>query len=78
VLALEESMISGSLQEMDVAWLKILALDARKVLHSNKFEKRQSAYWRIMWRAYLKILTGLMILINEINSSLALLEKREV
>ena len=44
VLALEESMNSGSLQEMDVAGLKTLALEARKVLHSNKFEKRQSAY----------------------------------
>jgi hypothetical protein len=44
VLTLEESMNSGSLQEMDIAGLKTLALEARKVLHSNKFEKRQSAY----------------------------------
>ncbi len=46
VLSLKESMNSGSgsLQEMDVAGLKTLAQEARKVLHSNKFEKRQSAY----------------------------------
>ena len=46
VLALKESMNSGSesMQEMDVAGLKNLAQEARKVLHSHKFEKRQSAY----------------------------------
>ena len=46
VLALKESMNSGSesMQEMDVAGLKTLAQEARKVLHSHKFEKRQSAY----------------------------------
>jgi hypothetical protein len=46
VLALKESINSGSesMQEMDVAGLKTLAQEARKVLHSHKFEKRQSAY----------------------------------
>ena len=46
VLALKQSMNSGSesMQEMDVAGLKTLAQNARKVLHSHKFEKRQSAY----------------------------------
>ena len=46
VLALKESMNSGSesIQEMDVEGLKTLAQEARKVLHSHKFEKRQSAY----------------------------------
>ena len=46
VLALKESINSGSgsLQEMDLAGLKILAQAAREVLHANKFEKRQSAY----------------------------------
>jgi hypothetical protein len=44
MLALKESMNSGSLQEMDVAGLKTLAQEAKKVLHANKFEKRQSAY----------------------------------
>ena len=46
VLALKESINSGSesMQEMDVAGLKNLAQEARKVLHSHKFEKRQSAY----------------------------------
>ena len=44
VLALKESRNSGSLQEMDLAGLKALAKEARKVLHANKFEKRQSAY----------------------------------
>ncbi len=46
VLALREIKESGSksLQEMDLAGLKILAKDAKKVLHSHKYEKRQSAY----------------------------------
>ena len=46
VLALKESMNSGSesMQEMDIAGLKNLAQEARKILHSHKFEKRQSAY----------------------------------
>jgi len=46
VLTLKESMNSGSgsIQEMDVVGLKTLAQEARKVLHSHKFEKRQSAY----------------------------------
>ncbi len=46
VLALKESMESGSgsFQEIDLAGLKTLAREARKVLHSYKFEKRQSAY----------------------------------
>jgi hypothetical protein len=46
VLALREIKESGagSLQEMDLAGLKILAKEARKVLHSHKYEKRQSAY----------------------------------
>ena len=46
VLALKESMNSGSesMQKMDVAGLQPLAKEARKVLHSHKFEKRQSAY----------------------------------
>jgi hypothetical protein len=46
VLALKESMNSGSesMQEMDIAGLKTLAQEARKALHSHKFEKRQSAY----------------------------------
>jgi hypothetical protein len=46
VLALKESVNSGSgsMKEMDVAGLKTLAQEARKVLHANKFEKRQSAY----------------------------------
>ena len=46
VLALKESINSGSesIQEMDVEGLKNLAQGARKVLHSHKFEKRQSAY----------------------------------
>lgn len=46
VVALKENMESdsGSLQEMDLAGLKLLAKEARKVLHSHKFEKRQSAY----------------------------------
>tara|TARA_Y100001934_G_scaffold245150_1_gene303151 strand:+ start:501 stop:1061 length:561 start_codon:yes stop_codon:yes gene_type:complete len=35
---------SGSLEEMDLAGLKFLAKEARRVLHSHKFEKRQSAY----------------------------------
>ena len=44
VLALKESRNSWSLQEMDLAGLKALTKEARKVLHANKFEKRQSAY----------------------------------
>ena len=46
VLALKESKGtgSGSLEEMDLAGLKLLAKEAKKVLHSHKFEKRQSAY----------------------------------
>lgn len=46
VLALREIKESGagSFQEMDLAGLKILAKEARKVLHSHKYEKRQSAY----------------------------------
>ena len=46
VLALKESINSDSesIQEMDVVGLKALAQEARKVLHSHKFEKRQSAY----------------------------------
>jgi hypothetical protein len=46
VLALKESINSGmeNMQKMDVAGLKTLAQEARKVLHSHKFEKRQSAY----------------------------------
>ena len=46
VLALKESKESGSesIQEMDLAGLKTLAKKAKKVLHSHKFEKRQSAY----------------------------------
>ena len=46
VLALKESKEtgSGSLEEMDLAGLKFLAKQAKKVLHSHKFEKRQSAY----------------------------------
>ena len=46
VLALKESKESGSesIQEMDLAGLKTLAKQAKKVLHSHKFEKRQSAY----------------------------------
>ena len=46
VLALSEIKESGvgSFQEMDLAGLKILAKEARKVLHSHKYEKRQSAY----------------------------------
>ena len=46
VLALKESkeVDTGSLEEMDLAGLKFLAKEAKKVLHSHKFEKRQSAY----------------------------------
>ena len=46
VLALKESkeVDTGSLEEMDLAGLKFLAKQAKKVLHSHKFEKRQSAY----------------------------------
>jgi hypothetical protein len=46
ILALKESVGTGfgSVQEMDLAGLKTLAKEARKVLHSHKFEKRQSAY----------------------------------
>jgi hypothetical protein len=46
VLALKGSRQSGSgsLEEMDLAGLKTLAKEAKKVLHSHKFEKRQSAY----------------------------------
>ena len=46
VLALKESKESGSesIQELDLAGLKTLARQAKKVLHSHKFEKRQSAY----------------------------------
>ena len=46
VLALRENKESGagSFQEMDLAGLKILAKEARKILHSYKYEKRQSAY----------------------------------
>jgi len=33
-----------SLKELDQAGLKALSLQAKKVLHSHKFEKRQSAY----------------------------------
>ena len=46
VLALKESkeVDTGSLDEMDLAGLKFLAKEAKKVLHSHKFEKRQSAY----------------------------------
>jgi len=46
VLALKESKESGSesIQEMDLAGLKTLAKQSKKVLHSHKFEKRQSAY----------------------------------
>ena len=46
VLALKEirQISSGSVEEMDLAGLKFLAMEARKVLRSHKFEKRQSAY----------------------------------
>ena len=46
ILALREIKESGagSFQEMDLAGLKILAKEARKILHSHKYEKRQSAY----------------------------------
>ena len=46
VLALKESkeVDTGSLEEMDLTGLKFLAKEAKKVLHSHKFEKRQSAY----------------------------------
>ncbi len=46
VLALKESMNSGSesMQERDMVGLNTLAQEARKILHANKFEKRQSAY----------------------------------
>ena len=46
VLALREieESSSGSLREMDLAGLKILAKEAKKVLHSHKYENRQSAY----------------------------------
>lgn len=44
VLALKESSGSGGLQEMDMKGLKNLAKEAKRVLHSHKFEKRQSAY----------------------------------
>ena len=46
VLALKESkeVDTGSLEEMDLAGLKFLAKEAKKILHSHKFEKRQSAY----------------------------------
>ena len=46
VLSLKESKEtgSGSLEEMDLTGLKFLAKEAKKVLHSHKFEKRQSAY----------------------------------
>jgi len=46
VLALKESkeVDTGSLEEMDLAGLKFLAKQAKKVLNSHKFEKRQSAY----------------------------------
>jgi len=46
VLALKGSRQSGSgsLEERDLAGLKTLAKEAKKVLHSHKFEKRQSAY----------------------------------
>ena len=46
VLALKENKQtgSGSLKEMDLVGLRFLAKEARKVLHSHKFEKRQSAY----------------------------------
>jgi len=44
ILALKGSSGSGNLQEMDLEGLKALAKEAKKVLHSHKFEKRQSAY----------------------------------
>ena len=46
VLALNESkeVDTGSLEEMDLTGLKFLAKEAKKILHSHKFEKRQSAY----------------------------------
>ena len=46
ILALKESMPSGSgsLKERDLAGLKALAREAKRILHANKFEKRQSAY----------------------------------
>ena len=46
VLSLRKSKNSGAenLQEMDLAGLNILAKEAKRVLHSHKFEKRQSAY----------------------------------
>ena len=46
VLALKEINGSGSgdFQQRDLAGLKILAKEAKKVLHSHKYEKRQSAY----------------------------------
>ena len=46
LLVLKESKETGSesLQEMDLAGLKVLAKEAKRVLHSHKFEKRQSAY----------------------------------
>ena len=46
VLALREIKKSGagSFQEMDLSGLKKMAKEARKILHSHKYEKRQSAY----------------------------------
>jgi hypothetical protein len=46
VLALKESIksISESVKEMDLAGIKILVKEAKKVIHYYKFEKRQSAY----------------------------------
>ena len=46
ILALKENVGTdfGSVQEMDLAGLKTLAKEAKKALHSHKFEKRQSAY----------------------------------
>ena len=46
VLTLKENIesISESFKEMDIAGLKNLAKQAKKILHSHKFEKRQSAY----------------------------------
>ena len=46
LLALKENKEKGSesLQEMDLAGLKVLAKEAKRVIHSHKFEKRQSAY----------------------------------
>jgi hypothetical protein len=44
VLADSAKLRAEILKEMDADGLKILAKEARKTLHSHKFEKRQSAY----------------------------------